>query len=87
MTRRSKKLQIAIDQINDILKQENIFITTDGTLKSELLPADNPKSQAFKQGMVEAIQVMLHTLDQYKGYTYNKPLEKREKAEFNRKYY
>lgn len=69
MAKRSKSLQKAIDQINEILKNEYV-VTTDQN--GEMLNASSNSAEgvAFKDGLATAMEVFLHRHDCYRGYIY-----------------
>lgn len=65
MKKRSKSLQAAIDQINRILADERVYVN------NQFCDSLSEEGKAFKQGLIEALELVLHRTDTYKGYAYN----------------
>jgi hypothetical protein len=84
MASRSKLTQNAFDRINFILSLETVTITTEEQ-KIHSLPSSDPRAQLFKQGLCDALQIILHESKSYNGFSYLDPSDKNR--EFDRKYY
>lgn len=70
MAKRSKSLQKTVDQINEILKSK--YVTLSGE-DGYIMDASSASEQgsAYKQGLADALETMLHNHDCYRGYVYN----------------
>lgn len=85
MARRSKGVQDFLDVANKLLTQtEDIMITGDNGYLKPVKP-DSEEAILFKQGIVEAIEILLRKTNSYRGYTYQHPYQ--ETTKFNRIYY
>jgi hypothetical protein len=86
MRKRSSKLQEVITAVNELLQLENLFITLeDGS--STYVASANPKAQLFKQGICDAIEIILHKTNSYNGYMFLDNKERDKGRKFDRKYF
>lgn len=70
MAKRSKALQQTVDKINEILKNDYVVINdTDGYLMH--VQSTSMEGIAYKQGLADALETLLHCYDCYRGYSYN----------------
>jgi hypothetical protein len=87
MRKRAKNIQTAIDKINLLLSKEFVtVIKKNGDSGTEYLltESNDPAAQALKQGLVFAMEAVLHASNSYRGYM---PLSEDKDRDFDRKYY
>jgi hypothetical protein len=73
MAKRSKQLQLAIDKINTILALTKVCIAeydAQGAMSLKYYTSDTPEAYAYKQGLVDAVESILHASNSYKGFVY-----------------
>jgi hypothetical protein len=73
MAKRSKQIQLTVDRINTILALKTVCISeydAQGTMSLKYYTSDTPEAYAYKQGLVDAIESILHASNSYKGYVY-----------------
>ncbi len=87
MRKRAKNIQTAIDKINLLLSKESVYVIKkngDNGTEYLLTQSNDPAAQALKQGLVFAMDAILHASNSYRGY---KPLSDSKDREFDRVYY
>jgi hypothetical protein len=87
MRKRAKNVQAAIDKINTLLALEHVTIikrSEDKGTQYLFMNSSEPAAQAYKQGLVVAIDAILTASNSYRGY---KPLSESKSREFDRIYY
>ena len=88
MRKRAKNVQTAIDKINLLLSKESDVLIKkkngDSGTEYLLTESNDPAAQALKQGLVFAMEAVLHASNSYRGY---KPLSDSKDREFDRVYY
>jgi len=87
MRKRAKNIQTAVDKINNILALEHVTIikrSEDKDTEYLLMKSNEPAAQAYKQGLVSAMDMILFATNSYRGY---KPLSDSKDREFDRVYY
>jgi hypothetical protein len=87
MRKRAKNIQTAIDKINTLLALEQVTIikrSEDKDTEYLLMKSNEPAAQAYKQGLVSAMDMILMATNSYRGY---KPLSDSKDREFDRIYY
>lgn len=73
MAKRSKQIQLTVDRINAILALEKVCIAEydeQGTMSLNYYPSTSREAYAYKQGLVDAIESILHASNSYKGFMY-----------------
>lgn len=81
MAKRSKSLQKAIDQINEILKNEYV-VTMDQNGDMLNASSNSVEGVAFKDGLATAMEVFLHCHDCYRGWKYSSGEMKRHERQY-----
>lgn len=87
MARRTKATQAALDQMNLMLAIGNVFLYTEDKKGYEYINVESysDRVSTWKQGICEAIEIMLHRADCYKGYRELYPND--DSRRFDRQYY
>lgn len=87
MARRTKATQAALDQMNQMLAIENVFLFSEDKKGYQYhnVNSESDRISTWKQGICEAIEVMLHRADCYKGYRELYPND--DSRKFDRQYY
>lgn len=70
MAKRSKALQQTVDKINEILKNDYVVINdTDRCIMRA--SSTCLEGMAYKQGLADALEILLRCHDCYRGFSYN----------------
>ena len=82
MAKRSAAIQEIIHSINEILEKKEVYTSVNGDWDYTL--STSSEGKAFKHGLCEALETVLHRTKNYKGFMY---IEKNNISdEFLRKY-
>lgn len=68
MRKRSKKIQKSVDHLNLILSNKTICLIDKGELIN--VSSSDPRASAYKQGISDVIEWILHESETYNGFRY-----------------
>jgi len=88
MAKRSKSTEDMISAINSILALDELYVTIaeDGKRVDKYVSSDSVEGMTYKQGICDAIEIILHKTDSYRGFIYLDTADLVNKK-FNRKYF